>query len=115
MNFQEKVFPEAYVASAVDGTVPSADEVDAIWLQLTARHGIEFGRKGEWIKGIPRGVATTDENQQGSIDVVSFNNVRNALLNALEAYITVFSVFSALRLFGSWLGIRKSLSQDAPR
>jgi hypothetical protein len=85
MNFQEKVFPEAYVASAVDGTVPSADEVDAIWLQLTARHGIEFGRKGEWIKGIPRGVATTDENQQGSIDVVSFNNVRNALLNALEA------------------------------
>ena len=85
MNFQEKVFPEAYVASAVDGTVPSADEVDAIWLQLTAHHGIEFGRKGEWLKGIPRGVATTDENQQGSIDVVSFNNVRNALLNALEA------------------------------
>jgi hypothetical protein len=85
MNFQEKVFPEAYVASAVDGTVPSADEVDAIWLQITARHGIEFGRKGEWLKGIPRGVATTDENQQGSIDVVSFNNVRNALLKALEA------------------------------
>jgi len=65
--------------------VPSADAVDAIWLQLTARHGIEFGQKGEWLKGIPRGVATADENQQGSIDAHSFNNVRNALLNALEA------------------------------
>jgi hypothetical protein len=85
MNFQEKVFPEAYVASAVDGRVPSADEVDAIWLQITACHGIVFGRKGEWLKGLPRGVATTDENQQGSIDVVSFSNVKNALLNALEA------------------------------
>jgi hypothetical protein len=85
MNFQEKVFPEAYVASSVDGTVPSADQVDAIWLQITARHGIAFGRKGEWQKGLPGGVATTNENQQGSIDAVSFDNVRNALLNALEA------------------------------
>jgi hypothetical protein len=85
MNFQEKVFPEVYVASAVDGTVPNVDQVNAIWLRITARHGIAFGPKGEWVKGLPRGVATTDENQQGSIDVASFTNVRNALLNALEA------------------------------
>lgn len=85
MHFQETVFPEAYVASAVDGTVPSAAEVDSIWQRLAAHHGIKFGQKGEWLQGIPKGVATTNENQQGSIDAASFNNVRNALLNALEA------------------------------
>ena len=85
MHFQETVFPEAYVASAVDGTVPNAGDVDSIWQRVTAKHGIKFGTKGEWLKGIPKGVNCKDENQQGSIDVASFNNVRNALLNALEA------------------------------
>ena len=85
MQFQEKVFSEAYVACAVDGTVPNAGQIDAIWRRITAGHGISFGSKGEWLTGIPQGVATNNEHQQGSIDAASFENVKNALLNALEA------------------------------
>lgn len=85
MQFQEKVFSDAYVACAVGGTVPDAGQIDAIWRRITAGQGISFGSKGEWLTGIPQGVLTNNENQQGSIDAASFENIKNALLNALEA------------------------------
>ena len=81
MHFQEHVTEKEYVASAVQGALPSEDEVNTLWLRVTAEQGITFDVHGQWLTGLPQGISVADWNQQGSLAPDSWNTARNALVN----------------------------------
>jgi hypothetical protein len=84
MHFPEHVTEKEYVASAVKGTLPSEEEVNTLWLQVTGEQGIEFDVDGKWLTGLPQGISFANWNQQGSLKSDSWNTARNALVKEFD-------------------------------
>jgi hypothetical protein len=84
MLFSEHVKEREYVASAVKGALPSEEEVNTLWLQVTGEKGITFDVDGKWLTGLPPGVCFEDWNQQGSLKSDSWNTARNALVKEFD-------------------------------
>ena len=83
MQFQTYVNEDSYVATAVEGKIPSEKDVDKLYEAVIANHGITFDSRGTWLTGLPEGILTADWNQQGSLTPDSWNKVRNALMEDL--------------------------------
>ena len=86
MQFHTHANNDSYVATAVEGTMPSEQDVDTMYLQVTGNHGITFDSQGRWLTGLPDGISTEYWNQQGSLIPESWNKVRNALMNNMNNF-----------------------------
>ena len=86
MQFHTHANNDSYVATAVEGNMPSEQDVDAMYLQVTGKHGIKFDSKGTWLAGLPDGISTENWNQQGSLVPESWNRVRNALMHNMNNF-----------------------------
>ncbi len=74
---------DSYVATAVEGKIPSEKDVDKLYQEVIGNHGITFDSNGTWLTGLPEGISTADWNQQDSLTPESWNKVRNALMEDL--------------------------------
>jgi len=85
MHVDEHVTDKEYVASAVKGNVPSEEEVNSVWLQVTREQNITFDADGKMLTGLPPDISYTNWNQQGSLAPDSWNTARNALVKEFGA------------------------------
>ena len=81
MHFDTHADETTYVATAIEGNVPTEQEVDKLWTAITSTHGIKYNEEGKMFDGWPLGIDCTNANQQGSLRPQSWDIVRNALVH----------------------------------
>jgi hypothetical protein len=85
MHFPEHLTEKEYVASAVKGALPTEEEVNTLWLQVTGEQGILLDGNGTWLSGLPKqGICFDGWLQQGSLKSDSWNTARNALVQEFD-------------------------------
>jgi hypothetical protein len=84
MHFPEHLTEKEYVASAVEGALPTEEQVNTLWLRVTGEQGIMLDDNGTWLSGLPQGICFDGWLQQGSLESDSWNTARNALVQEFD-------------------------------